>query len=48
MIKNIFFAGSQLQLICNVSGSMDDVVYWNWNGSVIDEDDPLLAEEYKS
>ncbi|XP_058523452.1 interleukin-1 receptor type 1 isoform X1 [Ochotona princeps] len=39
--------GSKIQLICNVSGHMSDAVYWNWNGSLIDEDDPLLAEEYK-
>ncbi|XP_040310024.1 interleukin-1 receptor type 1 isoform X2 [Leopardus geoffroyi] len=38
--------GSRLQLICNVSGQLSDFVYWKWNGSLIDEDDPVLVEDY--
>lgn len=38
--------GSQLQLICNVTGQIGDFVYWKWNGSVIEEDDPVLVEDY--
>ncbi|KAL2774325.1 interleukin-1 receptor type 1 isoform 2 precursor [Daubentonia madagascariensis] len=38
--------GSRIQLICNVTGQFSDIVYWKWNGSVIDEDDPVLGEEY--
>ncbi|KAM5319925.1 interleukin-1 receptor type 1 isoform 1-T11 [Glossophaga mutica] len=39
--------GSQLQLICNVTGQFSDfVVYWKWNGSMID-DDPVLVEDYR-
>ncbi|XP_029792980.1 interleukin-1 receptor type 1 isoform X2 [Suricata suricatta] len=38
--------GSTLPLICNVSGQLSDFVYWKWNGSVIDEDDPVLVEDY--
>lgn len=38
--------GSQLQLICNVTGRIGDSVYWKWNGSLIDEDDPVLVEDY--
>ncbi|XP_008056351.1 interleukin-1 receptor type 1 [Carlito syrichta] len=40
--------GSHIQLICNVTGQLSDVVYWKWNGSVIDEDDPVLVEDYDS
>ncbi|XP_060043369.1 interleukin-1 receptor type 1 isoform X3 [Erinaceus europaeus] len=36
--------GSQVQLLCNVTGHWDDDVYWKWNGSVIDDDDPVLVE----
>lgn len=39
--------GSQIQLICNVTGQYSDAVYWKWNGSGIDDEDPLLEEEYK-
>ncbi|XP_066124000.1 interleukin-1 receptor type 1 [Saccopteryx bilineata] len=35
--------GSQLQLICNVTGHSSDYVYWKWNGSLID--DPVLAQD---
>lgn len=38
--------GSQLQLICNVTGQFSDFVYWKWNGSMID-DDPVLVEDYR-
>ncbi|XP_036913229.1 interleukin-1 receptor type 1 isoform X1 [Sturnira hondurensis] len=38
--------GSQLQLICNVTGQFTDIVYWKWNGSMID-DDPVLVEDYR-
>ncbi|XP_032111426.1 interleukin-1 receptor type 1 [Sapajus apella] len=38
--------GSQIQLICNVTGQLSDVAYWKWNGSLIDEDDPVLWEDY--
>ncbi|XP_045627530.1 interleukin-1 receptor type 1 isoform X1 [Ursus americanus] len=38
--------GSKLQLICNVSGHISDYVYWKWNGSSIDEEDSVLAEDY--
>ncbi|XP_015976255.1 interleukin-1 receptor type 1 [Rousettus aegyptiacus] len=38
--------GSQLQLICNVTGQYSDVVYWKWNGSVI-HDDPELVNDYQ-
>ncbi|KAF6103732.1 interleukin 1 receptor type 1 [Phyllostomus discolor] len=38
--------GSQLQLICNVTGQFSDNVYWKWNGSMID-DDPVLVEDYR-
>ncbi|XP_075857170.1 interleukin-1 receptor type 1 isoform X1 [Microcebus murinus] len=37
--------GSQIQLICNVTGLLSDVIYWKWNGSYIDED-PVLVEDY--
>ncbi|XP_036119233.1 interleukin-1 receptor type 1 [Molossus molossus] len=37
--------GSQIQLICNVTGQFTDYVSWKWNGSMID-DDPVLVEEY--
>ncbi|XP_076990085.1 interleukin-1 receptor type 1 isoform X2 [Tamandua tetradactyla] len=40
--------GSQAQLICNVTGLVSDAVYWKWNGSDIDEDDPLLVEDFKT
>lgn len=39
---------SRIQLICNVTGQESDLVYWKWNGSAIDEDDPLLVEDYQS
>nr|XP_044628985.1 interleukin-1 receptor type 1 isoform X1 [Equus asinus]XP_044628986.1 interleukin-1 receptor type 1 isoform X1 [Equus asinus]XP_044628987.1 interleukin-1 receptor type 1 isoform X1 [Equus asinus]XP_044628988.1 interleukin-1 receptor type 1 isoform X1 [Equus asinus] len=39
--------GSQVQLICNVTGMFTDFVYWRWNGSLIDDSDPVLVEEYK-
>ncbi|XP_016062670.1 PREDICTED: interleukin-1 receptor type 1 isoform X1 [Miniopterus natalensis] len=38
--------GSQLQLICNVTGQLTDYVYWKWNKSMID-DDPVLVEDYR-
>ncbi|XP_023599762.1 interleukin-1 receptor type 1 isoform X1 [Myotis lucifugus] len=38
--------GSQLQLVCNVTGREANFVYWKWNGSLIDDDDPVLAEDY--
>lgn len=38
--------GSQLQLICNVTSRNIASVYWKWNGSVIDEEDPVLTEDY--
>lgn len=38
--------GSQLQLLCNVTGHDTNFVYWKWNGSLIDDDDPVLAEDY--
>ncbi|XP_010628992.1 interleukin-1 receptor type 1 isoform X2 [Fukomys damarensis] len=38
--------GSKIQLICNVTGHYTDSVYWKWNGSFIDSDDPLLVEDY--
>lgn len=37
--------GSQIQLICNVTGQFTYYVYWKWNGSMID-DDPVLVEDY--
>uniref|UniRef100_A0A2K6S7J7 Interleukin-1 receptor type 1 n=1 Tax=Saimiri boliviensis boliviensis TaxID=39432 RepID=A0A2K6S7J7_SAIBB len=40
--------GSHIQLICNVTGQLSDVAYWKWNGSLIDEDDPVLGEDYYS
>ncbi|KAL0620264.1 Interleukin-1 receptor type 1 [Plecturocebus cupreus] len=40
--------GSRIQLICNVTGQLSDVAYWKWNGSLIDEDDPVLGEDYYS
>ncbi|XP_055463531.1 interleukin-1 receptor type 1 isoform X2 [Psammomys obesus] len=39
--------GSTLQLTCNVTGQFTDLVYWKWNGSEIEMDDPLLAEDYQ-
>ncbi|XP_052600972.1 interleukin-1 receptor type 1 [Peromyscus californicus insignis] len=36
--------GSMIQLICNVTGQLSDLVYWKWNGSEID--DPVLAEDF--
>ncbi|XP_008844127.1 interleukin-1 receptor type 1 [Nannospalax galili] len=39
--------GSMIQLICNVTGQLTDLVYWKWNGSEIEEDDPLLVEDYQ-
>ncbi|XP_027623316.1 interleukin-1 receptor type 1 isoform X2 [Tupaia chinensis] len=38
--------GSQIQLICNVTGEESDNVYWKWNGSGISEDDTVLVEDY--
>ncbi|KAF6321205.1 interleukin 1 receptor type 1 [Rhinolophus ferrumequinum] len=38
--------GSQLQLICNVSSRHITSVSWKWNGSEIDEKDPVLTEHY--
>ncbi|XP_070285884.1 interleukin-1 receptor type 1 isoform X7 [Myotis yumanensis] len=38
--------GSQLLLVCNVTGREANFVYWKWNGSLIDDDDPVLAENY--
>ncbi|XP_059137952.1 interleukin-1 receptor type 1 [Peromyscus eremicus] len=37
--------GSTIQLICNVTGQLSDLVYWKWNGSEID--DPVLAEDFQ-
>lgn len=39
--------GSMIQLICNVTGQFTDLVYWKWNGSEIEWDDPILAEDYQ-
>ncbi|KAM9585499.1 interleukin-1 receptor type 1 isoform 1-T5 [Trichechus inunguis] len=39
--------GSQTQLICNVTDLALGIVYWKWNGSEIDEDDPVLVEEFE-
>lgn len=39
--------GSTIQLICNVTGQFTDLVYWKWNGSEIEWDDPILAEDYQ-
>ncbi|XP_031223185.1 interleukin-1 receptor type 1 isoform X1 [Mastomys coucha] len=39
--------GSTLQLTCNVTGQFTDLVYWKWNGSEIEWDDPVLAEDYQ-
>lgn len=41
------FSGSRIQLICNVTGQYTDLVYWKWNGSEIEEDDPFLLEDYQ-
>lgn len=38
--------GSQLQLVCNVTGRGTNFVYWKWNGSLIDDEDPVLVEDY--
>lgn len=38
--------GSQLQLVCNVTSHDTNFVYWKWNGSLIDDDDPVLVEDY--
>lgn len=37
--------GSMIQLICNVTGQLSDLVYWKWNGSEID--DPVLVEDFQ-
>ncbi|XP_052049206.1 interleukin-1 receptor type 1 isoform X1 [Apodemus sylvaticus] len=39
--------GSTIQLICNVTGQLTDLVYWTWNGSEIEWYDPVLAEDYQ-
>uniref|UniRef100_A0A8C6I269 Interleukin-1 receptor type 1 n=1 Tax=Mus spicilegus TaxID=10103 RepID=A0A8C6I269_MUSSI len=39
--------GSMIQLICNVTGQFSDLVYWKWNGSEIEWNDPFLAEDYQ-
>lgn len=41
------FSGSMIQLICNVTGQFSDLVYWKWNGSEIEWNDPFLAEDYQ-
>ncbi|KAM6179906.1 interleukin-1 receptor type 1 [Erethizon dorsatum] len=38
--------GSEIQLICNVTGHYSDFVQWRWNGSAIASDDPVLVEDY--
>uniref|UniRef100_A0A2K6EJ01 Interleukin 1 receptor type 1 n=1 Tax=Propithecus coquereli TaxID=379532 RepID=A0A2K6EJ01_PROCO len=38
--------GSRIHLICNVTGLLSDMIFWKWNGSYIDEDDPVLGEDY--
>lgn len=38
--------GSQLQLVCNVSSPYINFVHWKWNGSLIDDEDPVLVEDY--
>ncbi|XP_073906537.1 interleukin-1 receptor type 1 isoform X2 [Castor canadensis] len=40
--------GSNIQLICNVTGKASDLVFWQWNGSeVAFIDDPVLEEDYQ-
>ncbi|XP_047378264.1 interleukin-1 receptor type 1 isoform X1 [Sciurus carolinensis] len=39
--------GSKIQLLCNVTGHLTDVVYWKWNGSLISSDDPILVEDFE-
>ncbi|CAH7233141.1 Il1r1 [Phodopus roborovskii] len=39
--------GSRIQLVCNVTGQATDLVYWKWNGSEIEENDPFLVEDYQ-
>ncbi|XP_015094347.1 interleukin-1 receptor type 1 [Vicugna pacos] len=39
--------GSQLQLVCNVTGRLSDFVYWKWNGSAVPENDPVLVEDFR-
>uniref|UniRef100_A0A8D2D6Q9 Interleukin-1 receptor type 1 n=1 Tax=Sciurus vulgaris TaxID=55149 RepID=A0A8D2D6Q9_SCIVU len=39
--------GSKIQLLCNVTGHLTDVVYWKWNGSLISSDDPVLVEDFE-
>ncbi|XP_028631294.1 interleukin-1 receptor type 1 isoform X3 [Grammomys surdaster] len=39
--------GSTIQLTCNVTGQYTDLVYWKWNGSEIEWDDPILVEDYQ-
>lgn len=41
------FSESRIQLICNVTGQESDLVYWKWNGSAIEDGDPLLVEDYQ-
>ncbi|XP_048208420.1 interleukin-1 receptor type 1 [Perognathus longimembris pacificus] len=39
--------GSQIQLICNATGKLSDIVSWKWNGSeILVIDDPVLEEDY--
>lgn len=46
-LKIHYSSESRIQLICNVTGQETDLVYWKWNGSVIEEGDPLLVEDYQ-
>ncbi|XP_077884877.1 interleukin-1 receptor type 1 isoform X2 [Ictidomys tridecemlineatus] len=39
--------GSYVQLVCNVTGHLTDLVYWKWNGSLISPDDPILVEDFE-
>nr|KAF6301296.1 interleukin 1 receptor type 1 [Pipistrellus kuhlii] len=38
--------GSQLQLVCNVTSHYINNVYWKWKGSLIDDEDPVLVQDY--
>ncbi|XP_034377763.1 interleukin-1 receptor type 1 isoform X2 [Arvicanthis niloticus] len=39
--------GSTILLTCNVTGQYSDLVYWKWNGSMIEWDDPILVEDFQ-
>ncbi|XP_054977456.1 interleukin-1 receptor type 1 [Sorex araneus] len=42
----VVHVGSQLLLICNVTGQWSDNVYWKWNGSLITGDNPGMSVDY--